>query len=79
MILLRLDASFVMTPRASFRFHWNSNRVLRPKPENHRLVVLRPKPPNRREKRIRYASSTISKGVIVVLDRPIPKSSCTSS
>jgi hypothetical protein len=62
MILFRLDASFVMASHASFHFHWNSNRVLRPKSKNRwlvvlsRPVVLRPKPPNRWEKCIRYAS-----------------------
>jgi hypothetical protein len=68
--LLRLDASFTTTPRASSRSCRNSNRILRSKPENRPTVVLRSKPPNCLETRIRYASSTISTCAPIVLDRP---------
>jgi hypothetical protein len=44
--LLRLDASFIMTPRAVSKSIPNSNRVLTPKPKNCMSVVLRPKPSN---------------------------------
>jgi len=72
--LLRLDVSFGMTPHIASRFCRNYNQVLRPKPENRPPMVLRPKPPNPLEKRIRYASYTISTCVTVVLDRPITSS-----
>ena len=75
--LLRLDASFMIMSHAAFRSRRNSNRVLRPKPENRLLVVLRPKPPNSLEKRIRYTSYTILASVAIILDHPITKSSCT--
>jgi hypothetical protein len=72
----RLEASFAMMPRASSCSHWNSNRVLSPKPKKYPPVILRPKPPNRLEKCIRYVSSTILTHVTVILDHPIIKSSC---
>jgi hypothetical protein len=69
----------MITPYASSYSRWNSNRVLRPKPKTVQPVVLRLKPPILPKKRIRYASSTISTRVIVVLDRLITKSSGAST
>jgi hypothetical protein len=74
--LLRLDASFTMTPRASSRSRLDSNQFLRPKPKKPSCWWFWG--PNRQtplEKCIYYASSTISTSVTVVLDCPITKSS----
>ena len=68
MTLLRLDASFTMTPCATSESISNFNRVSRPKPENRSPMVY----PNHQtplEKRIHYTSSMISTRVTV---RPRP-------
>jgi hypothetical protein len=79
MILLCLDASFAMTPRASSLSCRNSNRSLRPKPKNCSPILLWPKPPNCVEKSIHYGSSTILTCVTVIHDHPITKASCASA
>ena len=73
--LLRLDASFTMTPRANSSSRRNPVRVLRPKPENCLPVVLRPKPPNPLGEAYLLCFLHVSTRVTVVLNHPAVKSS----
>jgi len=74
MTLLHLNASFMMTPRASSRSCRNSNQDFGPKPKNCLAGGFEAQTTNL-EKCICYASSTISTHVTVVPGRSITKSS----